>query len=308
MVTNGSIDSMEKSTFNSSIEDNQSYDIFEAHNPNPTGFSSYAPTTHEYTNPIPKEKEKPKQTQNQYMTPGSFGLSYKNEGYRDNSTFASKNNSAFQSRSESIQEGNLLNEETPIIHSSLDAQDDNYASDYYNQDTLPLNSSLKGENTHDYKDKYGYDPHKLDFLIELKSKVPKNNENLDETSYLDLPSPPEPPKNHYAESQYPNNHYAETQYPKNDLTPSDYSSIGLPSTSNVDNYNNYPYYPDYNTVGLIEPVVNEYETPKMPKSRSKSEALLETNFDCDVMDDEVPFNQPLDYGNRSKSQPLETAM
>lgn len=238
MVTNGSIDSIEKSTFNSSIEDNQSYDVFEAHNPHPT-YSTY---THEYTNPM---KTKP---QNQYTTPTTFALAYKNEGFRDNSTFTSKNNSAFQSRSESIQDG-VLNEETPIIHSSLE-QDDTYtASDYYNTDTLPLNSSLAQSDA-------TLDTPKNMFLEELKSKLPQEG-------YPNLPTPPEPPKP-VVRQIYPN------------------------------------YNPDFNTVGVGEEA-------QMPKSRSKSEALLETNFDYEDEANEV-FSPPLTEGSRSKSQPLETAM
>lgn len=41
------------------------------------------------------------------------------------------------------------------------------------------------------------------------------------------------------------------------------------------------------------------------KTRSKSEALLETNFDLDGTEEEVFNDHPL---TKSKSQPLETAM
>lgn len=74
MMKSGSLDSMDKSQYNSSVEDAQSYDIYEAHNP---GF------------------------------PQSFELSYQNRGFRDNSTFASRENN----------------------------------TDYYNDNTLPLTPS-----------------------------------------------------------------------------------------------------------------------------------------------------------------------
>lgn len=46
-----------------------------------------------------------------------------------------------------------------------------------------------------------------------------------------------------------------------------------------------------------------------PKIRSKSEALLETNFDYfEPEDAQVSSNHPITQSNRSHSQPLETAM
>lgn len=47
-------------------------------------------------------------------------------------------------------------------------------------------------------------------------------------------------------------------------------------------------------------------TRGMSKSRSKSEALLETNFDID--ENEENGNNPITEASRSKSQPLETSM
>ncbi|KAF6211152.1 hypothetical protein GE061_014267 [Apolygus lucorum] len=80
----GSLDSIEKSQFNSSNEeDTQSYDIYEAHNP----------ATTEAINT-------------------GFDISYRNQGFRDNSTFASQDNSTWRT------------------------------DDYNNTSTLPLNTSL----------------------------------------------------------------------------------------------------------------------------------------------------------------------
>lgn len=293
---------MEKSTFNSSIEDNQSYDIFEAHNPNPAGYSTYSATTNGFQNPMtkPPQQSFPK-PQNDYVTPSTFGLAYRNEGFRDNSTFASTANSTFPSRAESVHD-NIVSEEIPIIHSQHDAQDDTYASDYYNTDTLPLHSALgKSDSTLDLKREldennryYEQDTSQMNFLQELKSKMPQTSkEELDmvPSSYSALPTPPDPPH----------------------------------SGSRVDYLPNIPpnYSPDYNTVGLEAPEMFQ-ERPKsadvlgtgsssndtskrLPKSRAKSEALLETNFDYfEPEGDNLP--QPLSEGNRSKSQPLETAM
>ena len=42
MMNEGSLDSIEKSQLNSSTEDNQSYDVYEAHNPR------YSPSTSDF--------------------------------------------------------------------------------------------------------------------------------------------------------------------------------------------------------------------------------------------------------------------
>lgn len=299
---------MEKSAYNSSIEDNNSYDIYEAHNPNPSGYTSNG-----YQNPL-MHKPQPTQTsfvskpQNEYTTPGTaFGLAYKNEGFRDNSTFPSATNSTFPSRAESVRES----EEQPIIHSPNDAQEDTYTtSDYYNTDTLPLHSTLGiSDSTLDLKreldDNRYYESEKpqLNFLQELKAKIPQTPHIQEElqmqpTAYMNLPTPPDPPR------------------PKPPTTEADFQPNIPPS-----------YSPDYNTVGLaastdpyqqersrsadiLETDLNKAATtPKrMPKARAKSEALLETNFDYFEPDEpEVP-SQPLTESSRSKSQPLETAM
>jgi len=76
-MMNGSFDSMDKSQFNSSVEDNQSYDIYEAHNPNATvrNFNGYSSTF-------------PAKSSSAALNP-SFDLAYRNEGFRDTSTFSS---------------------------------------------------------------------------------------------------------------------------------------------------------------------------------------------------------------------------
>lgn len=56
MFSDGSIDSMEKSTYTSSIEDNNSYEGFDSNNPNPTTFK--------YTN-----NDHQKDNQHTYMQP-----------------------------------------------------------------------------------------------------------------------------------------------------------------------------------------------------------------------------------------------
>lgn len=261
MITNGSIDSMEKSAYSSSVEDNQSYDVYEAHNPNPTSFP-YHPTIEYHKSPARFE--------NQYAKPTNFDLAYKNEGFRDNSTFATN------SRADSIHDSS--GDETPIMQSENGVS---YSpSEYYNDDTLPLNSG-KSDSTLDLKraireTNKNYDRPNDNFLQELKGRLPQTEK------------PPTPPRKH--------------------------------SPTYSEQLDDLHYTPDYNTVGLAHPIgdrprsadiletdFDEVAPPK-PKARAKSEVLLETNFDYTPPEGSPQLNHPISDASRSKSQPLETAM
>lgn len=290
MVSNGSIDSMEKSTYTSSIEDNQSYDIYEAHNPNPSGFA-YSPTIEYHKSPSKFDKQYNIQT-------NDYDLAFKNEGFRDNSTFAS--NSNYQSQAESMQDA-AVNDETPIVQS--ESTNISYPpSEYYNTDTLPLNSTLgKSDSTLEMKQAigksngYAYPNTKPNsaFLNELKNKLPQNGGVAHPPNYniMDLPTPPDPPRTIYSPT------YSEK----------------------LENIN---YSPEYNIVGLEQPkdrpqsvsiLETDFDEPlppfkPVPKARAKSEAFLETNFDDGEPETSPVFHHPLSEASRSQSQPLETAM
>lgn len=258
MITNGSIDSMEKSAYSSSLDDNQSYEVYESHNPNPTSFS-FSPTIEYHKSPARFE--------NQYARP-TFDLSFKNEGFRDNSTFAT--NSNYQSRAESVQDD--LTEESPIMDKSSEIT--SYPpSDYYNTDTLPLRNNQSDSTLdlkrgiHEINKAYDYN-----LMQELKNKLPQKQK------------PPTPPRKY---------------------SPTYSEQLG-----------NMGYTPDYNTTALAHPHQSEnllqtdFDEPAKPKPkpRSKSEVLLETNFDYMPPSGSPQFNQPISDVSRSRSQPLETAM
>lgn len=271
MITNGSIDSMEKSAYSSSIDDNHSYEAYEPHNPNPQSFS-YNPTI-EY-------HKSPSRFDAQYAKPSTFDLAYKNEGFRDTSTFAT--NSNYQSAAESVQDDST--EESPIMNTESGGISFP-PSEYYNNDTLPLRSD-KSDSTLDLKkgidefsDNYnpGYSKERppYSFVDELKNRLPKK--------------PPTPPRKHsptYSE-QLENMQY----------TP-EYHNVGLPR--------NISYEERPQTADILE--TNFDEVPPKPKVRSKSAVLLETNFDYTPPSGSPQFNQPISDASRSKSQPLETAM
>lgn len=179
-----SMDSVEKSQFNSSLEDNQSYDVYEAHNPNPMTMASSQSTF---------KKESPKYSLPITNVNPAYGLMYRNDGFKDNSTLPSQ---------ASI--NTLMTEETPIIHHS----EGNFSQDmfrddvtltphsdiqYYNSDTLPMRGNMgKSDDTLALKKElakennmynpygapmYGDQP-KLSFLKELKHKMPEPPSNV----------------------------------------------------------------------------------------------------------------------------------
>lgn len=268
MVSNGSIDSMEKSTYTSSIEDNQSYDIYEAHNPNPSGFA-YNPTIQYHKSPSKFDSQK-------YNIPTSaYDLAFKNEGFRDNSTFAS--NSNYQSRAEST-----VNEEVPIIQSESATNSSYPPSEYYNMDTLPLSDASTLNLKQEITKSNGYAFNKPDI-----NKLPQS----DYSNIMDLPTPPDPPQTLSYSPTY-------SEKLENINYSPDYNIVAL------EHPKERPRSANILETDLEEPVI----TKPVPKARSKSEALLETNFDYPEPQTSPVFNHPLSEAARSRSQPLETAM
>lgn len=167
------MESMEKSQFNSSLDDNQSYDIYEAHNPNtnvmPLTHSTFVkkPTTPEYSIPQPSNNRP------------YNNLGFRNEGYKDNS--------GTTSGAPSI--NTVATEEIPILHhpGGLRSPPDEYVlsphndnNQYFTSDTLPLrdNDDTLKRDRKMYgpygapANSYGAQP-KLSFLMELRSKMPE---------------------------------------------------------------------------------------------------------------------------------------
>ncbi|XP_030745583.1 protein bark beetle isoform X2 [Sitophilus oryzae] len=254
VISNGSIDSMEKSAYNSSVEDTHSVDTYEPSNPNPF-------TTLDY-------HKSPSKFDNHYSKP-AYDLTFKNAGFKDTSTFAT--NSNYQSQVGSIQD-ETITDETPIMQPYKLNGDSSYPpSDYFNTDTLPLHGgSTNSSVTRNYEPPSYTSDKPSGLLQELKSRLPKA----------------------------PARNYSPTY--SNQITDMEYS-------------------PDYNTVGLAHPgqfsrsrSVQEDDgyqvpVPPKPKTRAKSEVLLETDFDY-IPHDEAVFSLTLGDSGRSKSQPLETAM
>uniref|UniRef100_A0A8D8T2J5 Protein bark beetle n=2 Tax=Cacopsylla melanoneura TaxID=428564 RepID=A0A8D8T2J5_9HEMI len=138
---NGSLDSsLDKSQFNSSMEeDTQSFDIYEAHNP---------PAA-------------------EAVKPSAYSISYRNEGFRDNSTFTSRDNSTWQS-----------------------------ADDYLNNtSTLPMNASLStytGNGTVVTESSVSSKPEYQENGYQVYYERPKSSALL-ETNLDEVPSTPHAP-------------------------------------------------------------------------------------------------------------------
>lgn len=348
MMSNGSIDSMDKSVLSSEA----SYDIYEVqqqqqkqqqeekaalehgqytNNAQTNGYNDIlTPKFNEYLNLRNSQKKKsitPPESK-AYGLPEydsqsdsqGFELAFRNEGFRDNSTFTTRNNSI----------GTNINEDTPIIHQT-DPEDT--GSDYYgNSSTLPIRA--KGES--------------LSFLTELKNRLPEY-ERMPQTSSGHssfLPSPPDPPYDQPSSSSVSSSSFGKKvdsikfspkptalppappvihEYQKPEIRrPNGAHAKPLqPSSAATDARRPDSYYTamrsarDSKNVQPAPPIQPPVPVPR-PRpvyeasgderpvySRSKSEVLLETNFDSQK---HLPPTQPLTIDSRSYSQPLETAM
>ncbi|XP_071445359.1 protein bark beetle [Hetaerina americana] len=273
---NGSIDSMDKSQFNSSIEDNQSYDIYEAHNPNalPYGYS-------QFDRPVSGVPPTPSTTTS--IGP-SFDLAYRNEGFRDNSTFASRELPQIPSAGSTLVPLDPDHIRRPVMAPPpppppppppLVAVGNESPGSNFNSSTLPLDYSLMSDST-----------------LDMKHDDPTVDDDEDR----------------------------ELQYEDEGNVPYGSTAGTLPMNSHIDYFYGMPPQNDGGHAGaLLETDLDQprpvsqfvpgdlYNEAASHPSRSKSEALLETNFDY------IPT--PSEYGHehfplssRSKSQPLETAM
>lgn len=151
---------MEKSVYNSSVEDDHSYNTYESQHPNPT---------FDYSSPVEYHKS-PARFENSYAKPSQYDLAFKNQGFKDTSTFAS--NSNYQSQAGSVQDEASISDETPIIQPYASNTLPVYApTDYYNTDTLPLRDFEEEEEKRAYNPQYSRE-RPVGLMEELKSRMP----------------------------------------------------------------------------------------------------------------------------------------
>jgi hypothetical protein len=317
MISNGSIESMDMDK--SVLSSETSYDMYDPQNQHTSDYASphtnyQSDILNEKYNEFALQKNNPKENGNKstkvygipdYKTPG-FELAYRNEGFRDNSTY----NGGTRTNSENT----VLNDDSPIIHQS---DIDENGSDYYgNSSTLPLRG--KGD---------------LAFLAELKNRLPEyeplSKPSPGHSSFL--PSPPPAPslnasngsstyekkidklnfspvkdhKYHVPEIRKPQNTFNNIKISPPEVKRPDSYYTAVRSSKAPQNMLPIPPPTPKTTPQLNRPktVYESSGDDRRTYSRSKSEALLETNFDDDILQ-----SQPLKEENRSHSQPLETAM
>ncbi|EDW76452.2 uncharacterized protein Dwil_GK14651 [Drosophila willistoni] len=342
MVANGSIDSMNKSVLSSDAG----------------SFEGYEPKTHynEYVNqnalrPLHSDQQgSPLATGGKVATiskasghraravaaalePDAFELSYRNEGFRDNSTYGGNGGT----RTNSI--SNSMAEDTPIIHHT-DGEIEEAGSDYYgNASTLPLRTEMAGTRAPIVGGGRRGQPG-LAFLSELKQNLPEYqrdsshssfmpsssthqrssgdslpfDQKLDQFNYsnessLYRPAPVVQP----ADMRRPDSYYTAVRSSKAPAshyrTPRPLAQPpAVPSQAAASTNPSRPktVYQEARPSSSPTPVPQQIINPS-PYHRSKSEALLETDFDNDNSDNGGGL-QPLQTNGRSHSQPLETAM
>ncbi|XP_031785209.1 protein bark beetle isoform X2 [Nasonia vitripennis] len=256
MSNGGSLDSMDKSQLNSSLEDNQCYDVYEAHNPRYSPGTSSGVTGQKFAGDNP-----------------AYDLTYRNEGFRNHSTFTSRNNSAWQSEANSVA--------APEELATPSSEHVDVSSGYlHNVSTLPLNSSLGTS----------------DSISELKRDLRTTNSSIDYDNVAVHNGM------NGAGSHYDNSPVTPGSEPVPEYFSSHHSAATLPHPHHHSNHHNYYYEDRPRSEALLETNLDE-DRPL----RSKSEAILETNFDAFTPNEPTELTQ-LSTAGRSKSQPLETAM
>lgn len=339
MESNGSFDSMEKATVESDTTSFENYDTYSSRKQHTSPTTTTATvTTHNnpnfgvnkphnssygkgnlaqiktpkiYTRPTGLASGGPS---NQNGLPVDYQngveLSFRNEGFRDNSTVYSGT-----TRQNSV--STVVTEGTPIMDQT---EDDGQGSDYYgDSSTLPM--ANRRDN--------------LSFLVELKNKLPEYETlprpNPSQSSFM--PSPESPPRSSISDEQHRSSmdsagyHRPQirkpmviTYTPEDPLVPSKrpdsyYTAMKTARDSSMPPATGLKPAPPppvvsrprtvYESSGdqqLTPPPAEPSSSRAQHYARSKSEAILETNFD------DEPINSPLSTDNRSHSQPLETAM
>lgn len=302
MTSNGSIDSMDKSV----LSTDNSFTEYGSQNHYVLGDLSNQQPMHTATIKSPKYAEpNVKRSPTKVQEPKSYGLpeynqgfelAYRNEGFRDNSTYSGTRNNSVSTN---------LNEDTPIIHH---IETDDVGSDYYgNSSTLPLRN--KNDN--------------LAFLTDLKHRLPdyETLSNPSPTHSSFLPSPPDPPPGNSSYNRKIDRMQFSPPPPVPTPGKSEYQEpivrrpTAVPPPTPPPNVHRPASYltavkgPAYSVptsqIAASRPktVYEAADDNTRNYSRSKSEALLETNFD--VVESDPP---QLTADSRSHSQPLETAM
>lgn len=310
----GSIDSMDKSVISSNPSLLGGYDPQNMQQRYVTQKSKYSPTNSDGSTAKKPSTYEQKLTNAPSYDPygqAAFELAYRNEGFRDNSSFNTRNNSY----------GTNINDDTPIVHHTDQADMDDTVSDYYGKsNTLPINQRNNDN---------------LSFLSELKSQLPEYEQlNSAHSSFLPSSNDPSPNSFQSFTQEKKSNTSSASHSPKSDkeLPPkkttttaatakkvNDYAQpnirliehdtrrpssyyTAMQNARDSKNVSNNPS-PGRRPKAVYQSSANGYDKPII-NLRSKSEALLEANFD----DTAATLGPQMKSDNKSYSQPMETAM
>lgn len=311
-MSKGSIDSMDKSV----ISSNPSLGGYDPQNMQQryvTQKSKYSPTNSDgSTAKKPSTYEQKLTNAPSYDTygQGAFELSFRNEGFRDNSSFNIQNHSY----------GTNINDDTPIVHHTDHADMDDTVSDYYGKsNTLPINQRNNDN---------------LSFLSELKSQLPEYEQlNSAHSSFLPSSNDPSPNSLQSFTQEKKSNTSSASHSPKSDkelpkvtTTAKKVNDYAQPNIRLIDHETRRPnsYYTAMQNSRDSKNISSNPSPGKRPKAvyqsstsngfngydkpiinlRSKSEALLESNFE----DTAATLGPQMKSDNKSYSQPMETAM
>lgn len=299
MMSKGSIDSMDKSVI-SSNPSLGGYDNQNMQQRYVTQKSKYSPTNSDSTATKKGSSYDQKVTNAPSYDPygQNFELSYRNEGFRDNSTFNTRNNSY----------GTNINDDTPIVHHT---DMDDSVSDYYGKSsTLPM-QPRNNDN--------------LSFLSELKHQLPEYEQlNSGHSSFLASSAHDQSPNSFQSFSQDKKGISASAHSPKNTepksdaKKPNDYAQPNIRMIDHDTRGRPDSYYTAMKNARDSKNIAQISASNRRPKAvyqssvydkpiinlRSKSEALLEANFD----ETAATLDQKMKSDNKSYSQPMETAM
>lgn len=326
MVANGSIDSMDKSVLSSEAgsyegyEQKPHYNEYVNQNALRTGAAGQEQPHKVATISKGSSHRARAAAAAAALQPDAFELSYRNEGFRDNSTYGGG------TRANSI--STSVAEDTPIIHQT-DAEE--VGSDYYgNASTLPLRTDTGGSSS--VGGRRGQPG--LAFLSELKQNLPEYqrsshssfmpqrssgdslpfDQKLDQFNFstessLYRPAPAVPQQQPSpADMRRPDSYYTAVRSSK---APTSHYRTPAPLAKPLTKPPAVPIAQATRPKTVYQTASQEASptspTPLAtanPYHRSKSEALLETDFD-EAGDGGLA---PLHTNGRSHSQPLETAM
>ncbi|XP_069990075.1 protein bark beetle isoform X2 [Penaeus vannamei] len=181
----GSFDSITKSNFNSSVDEDPSFVVYEEGSHSPPRYTS------ELDNRFARDPNLENANVNAMVHP-SFNMTFQNQGFRDNSTFASRENSTFISQAPSEQWNGSNNNIAP---SSRPYRPSNYN---VNAGVRPKSmhgttSSFKNESLHGSNQQLGPSSNATDSTLEMKKEMDLARDTQDPHLAATLPRDQAPP-------------------------------------------------------------------------------------------------------------------